>query len=311
MPNIQKAAKLLSWNLDVAPPVSREIQSCISQWIAAFRAGMEPPYTARSKIPGLGDTPEDAKLKKLLTGLSPEERMFAWALMWLFQDSMFSGLRISITGPRLAKHIEAVAPNHRLTSDEAVKLIEFFSVSSLDSGLDDELWKQFKGSKLLGVGSDTCRDQLLSFFLMLDQKRFGFSYAKVGRVLLCAQERDNRTKRALEHFIDSEKRGSSVFIQRAFRSIGFPPANDRPGLLMRDVLIWFASANTRTENSRWLEKQAMLRESISDNTLNNLSLWIRSRKKHRYFGDKPFRDDLFCRLWKSASWHLGIAADAA
>lgn len=117
---------------------------------------------------------------------------------------------------------------------------------------------------------------------------------------------DERTQLALRQFRDKDDRVASAFVREVVRRVGFDAAATRPGALPRATLTWFASARTRKPTDRWLTKQRELDTQLPPSVKRGLASWIRQRPQGRYFDDGVSRDDLFCSLWKSASWHLEL-----
>ncbi len=279
------------------------IDSAVRSWLVSYKDAMQPPY--RGEIPGLQSTFADQELSSAFAQLDGSASLYAWATMWLIHASLFSVLKIPITGKRLGSHLDKISPSISIGTDSALGLVKFFQFSGVDAGLDDELWSRFKGAKLLDRKS-TARDELLSFFVMLAANRFEFSYAKIGRILLAMRDGDDTTSAALIHFEDADCRGAASFLAKVSRCVGFSFDRDAPGKAVRSTLLWFSSSRSREPTDRWRSARESVASSISEKTVRELSTWVRSRPNSRYFGDKPYRDDLFWLLWKSASWELGI-----
>lgn len=305
----EKASKKLAWALGVRPSDATSIDNAIQGWVESYARSMEPPYTSERRIPGLHATSADEVLSGSLAALEPLAQLYAWAKLWLVHDSLFSGLRISITGPRLAHHIERVSVDFSFSLQQASALAGFFRHTSQDAGLDDEIWRRFKASGLFKPSAGKVRDEPLEFFVELASKRFGFSYTKVGRALMTLLPPDLRTKEALRSFRSSDNRASGAFVAEVVRRVGIESEDAQPGRSARATLVWFASSRTRRPSDRWNEGRARLEALLPPSSLAELSSWIRQRPAARYFGEKPYRDDLFCLLWKSASWYLGLEPD--
>lgn len=303
------ASKRLAWSLRSPPADVRAVDEQIEAWLVAYATAMQPPYRKERQVPGLHDTDVDRALSGVVDGLEDGARLYAWAKLRLVHDSMFSGLRLGVTGPRLSKHTAAIAPD-RISAEAAVAFARFFIESSQDTYVSDELWTRFKGSGLLSRGTDAgIRDELLAFFVALAAARFFFSYKPITRVLAIVQSTDVQTLAALRRFEDIEDRGCTAFVGEVVRCVEPLVADRHVGAVARSVILWFAGAQKRAADAQWNAKREELERTVADDTLRTLSWWIRRRPHKRYFGDKPFRDDLFCLLWKSASWYLGLAVD--
>lgn len=301
---IDKSAKQLAWQLGITPSVSYEIQSNISKWVSAYKNSVTPPYSSSHQLSGKGQSKEDQTLKVLLKKLSHTDALFAWALMWRYHDSLSTGLGLSITGPRLSIHIDSIKPKS-INDNEALYLAMFFQNTYLDACLDDEFWKLCNNSKLINIKSNSCRDELLCLFLLLTQKRFGYSFSKICRILRKIQKTDKKSINILENFKDCESRGSSLLVQKTYSLVGLDNTNF-PGKNIADILNWLSNAKTKFPSDKWLDKKIEIESAISHQSLNDICHWIVSNQQYRYFGDKPFRDDLYCNVSKGASWYLKI-----
>jgi len=302
----EEIARRLAWRLTVEPVDAANVDRRIDDWVEAYIRAVEPPYRLDRELPGLHDTVADASLASLLCSLEPPATLYAWAHLWLVHDSMFSRFRLPITGPRLDRHIELVVPD-RLSAEQALALADLFQHSGMDQNLDDELWRLCAASGLLrarSVAED--RDALLQFFLTCAAMRLDFSYRKVARVLRALQIPDHSTQERLRIFGSGSQRAAAEFVSVAYREIGLDSTRPRPGESVRAAIAWFASARARAPTDKWKDERTRLESVLQPHGLKSLATWIRRRPTGRYFGEKPYRDDLFFLLWKSASWYLEL-----
>lgn len=287
----------------------RAFDEALEAWIEAYREAMKPPYSRERPIPGVGDaTPADDILKDALDRLIADERLYAWARLWQVHDSLMRGFGLSITGKGLADHIAGVRPASRLNNAQIDAMLPFFRESWQESGLYGELWKRFSPGYTGGAAEGGLRDRTLSFFVgLLERQWFLSSYHELRQVLGRLDREDQWCIRALMNFTPHKAQGAGLYAGHVIRTLGLGRTQREPGKTISDVLAWSTDSVGKAPTGRWRERRAMLEAALPPRTLESLARWVRDRPELRYFGDKPYRDDLFWRVWKSAAWHQGVA----
>lgn len=281
-------------------------EAALAAWIEAYRIVIQSRYRLDVPLPGLDDTPVDGDLRRILTTAKDAERVYAWARLWRVEDALRRGFGLSITGPRLSGYIESMKPVRRLRPREIEVLIPFFGGVWLDGGLFQELWRRFKPGY---TAKDDCRglrDETLDFFLrLIEREWFPGSFQPTRRILDCVRAGDNKSFNHLVNLQPERLHGSGVFAGHVIRVLGFDFGEPRPGKKASDTLAWFADSSGKAPGPKWHERRAELQAVLPDGTLHALSKWVHEHPDLRYFGGKPYRDDLYWRVWKSAAWHLG------
>ena len=278
----------------------------LATWIESYRLAVEVPYRPGRPLPGLDDTLADQTLRSTLQSAREAERTYAWARMWLAEDALRPGFRLSITGPRLGKHIETIKPAPRAVKNAVVPLISFFGGAWQDSGLYDELWRLFKPAYATDRDVDGLRDQTLSFFVRLNERRVFFNtFQGLRRILDRARSRDAECIRHLMGFSPQRPHGAGIFAGHLIRALGFDLEDARPGKINGEALAWFSDSGGKTPGQKWHDRRVKLEADLPFRALEGIAEWVRDHPELRYFGDKPYRDELYWRVWKSASWLLG------